>query len=162
MLRQYLCIPPSLPVPAFHILPFYVWALSRAPYSSMQSPQHFLPDFLLSGMDCSWACRPWALKIHHLEKGMSSSKQGFIQHDYIKQSLEEASACSHEVQGHYIAFLSCSFLSRSWTQLFHANGSQGCLWLSHSQQALPYLWVWGTVEYLSALVPLSLGSGSCH
>lgn len=40
--------------------------------------------------------------------------------------------------------------------------SQGYLWPSHPQQALPWVWVQGPAEHLSSLGFLSFGSGSCH
>lgn len=66
MFRQHLYILSRILAPSFTfcILPFHVSVCPEAPYSPMKTTCHFLLDFLIDGVDCSWAWG-WSLNINH-------------------------------------------------------------------------------------------------
>lgn len=68
MLRQCLCIPSRLPMFASTpcMLLSCVWIWPGAPCSSTHARWHFLPDFILTGMDCFLVWRRWSRNINKL------------------------------------------------------------------------------------------------
>ena len=76
----------------YYALPFYVWVQVATPFSPVQASYLHLLDFLLVGMDISWACRRWYSNINKVS--CTTLLQDHISWVSSKQIPEGTKVCS--------------------------------------------------------------------
>lgn len=103
-------------------------------------PGIFLPDFLFIGLDYYWAWRMWSLIINQLSWAPLPSRALFCRtllSRFLKKPISLLLYYAYKVE---FCFSLSSLPSGSWTPPSHGPCSQGCLWSSHFQEALPWWW----------------------